>query len=108
MNKLHLCLLGWLTAADYSTGNFYHYSYDPVGNRLTQEKSVNGQITSDAYEYDIANRLTSVNGVNYNWGNNGNLLSDGANHLAAIQNRYKDLGAVFRAVNVVKAHLPCG
>ncbi len=29
------------------------------------------------YGYDIANRLTSVNGQTYTWDNNGNLLNDG-------------------------------
>jgi YD repeat-containing protein len=28
--------LGRLTAADYADGNFYHYTYDAVGNRLSQ------------------------------------------------------------------------
>ena len=32
---------------------------------------------STSYEYDTANRLTSVNGVVYTWDNNGNLLNDG-------------------------------
>ena len=32
------------------------------------------------YVYDIANRLTSVNGVTYTWDNNGNLLSDGVSN----------------------------
>ncbi len=44
------------------------------------------------YGYDIANRLTSVNGQTYTWDNNGNLLNDGtsaytytqANRLAAV------------------------
>jgi len=31
---------------------------------------------------DVANRLTSVNGVNYTWDNNGNLLNDGVNTYA--------------------------
>lgn len=30
--------LSRLTAADYSNDIFYHYSYDSVGNRLTEEK----------------------------------------------------------------------
>ena len=33
----------------------------------------------NSYQYDVANRLTSVNGVNYTWDNNGNLLNDGVN-----------------------------
>ncbi len=68
-----------LTAADYSTGDYYHYTYDAVGNRLTQEKSVSGQQSTDGYQYDIANRLINVNGVDYTWDNNGNLLNDGVN-----------------------------
>ncbi len=31
-----------ITAADYSTGDYYHYTYDAVGNRLTQTSSVLG------------------------------------------------------------------
>jgi len=68
-----------LTAADYSTGDYYHYAYDAVGNRLQQDSSVKGLQVTDNYQYDIANRLTSVNGVNYAWDANGNLLNDGAN-----------------------------
>ncbi len=64
-----------LTAADYSDGRFYHYTYDKVGNRLTQQT----QFTNSAYTYDDANRLTSVDGVPYTWDNNGNLLSDSEN-----------------------------
>ncbi len=68
-----------LTAADYSNGDYYHYAYDAVGNRLTQQKSIIGLVTTDTYVYDDANRLTSVNAVNYAWDNNGNLLNDGVN-----------------------------
>ena len=42
-----------LTAADYSTGDYFHYSYDPVGNRLTQDTLAG----TNTYTYDIANRL---------------------------------------------------
>jgi RHS repeat-associated protein len=38
-----------------------------------------GEVSSVAYQYDEANRLTSVDGVNYSWDANGNLLSDGTN-----------------------------
>jgi len=46
-----------------------------------------GFVTNDTYVYDDANRLTSVNAVNYSWDNNGNastrsarrLLNDGVN-----------------------------
>jgi RHS repeat-associated protein len=62
-----------LISATYSTGESYHYTYDAVGNRqslTTHEDVVN-------YQYDAANRLTSINGQAYTWDNNGNLLSDG-------------------------------
>jgi YD repeat-containing protein len=53
--------LSRLTAADYSSGDYYHYAYDAVGNRLT-ETTAKGET---AYTYDPANRLTSVNGQLY-------------------------------------------
>jgi len=71
--------LNRLTEANYSTGDYYHYGYDEVGNRKTQESRVGGLIANDTYNYDSANRLTDVNGVTYTWDANGNLLNDGAN-----------------------------
>ena len=38
-------------------------------------------VPASSYSYDIANRLTSVDGVTYTWDSNGNLLSDGVNTL---------------------------
>lgn len=79
--------LNRLTEANYSNNGYYHYTYDAVGNRETQQKSVLSLATNDTYVYDNANRLTSVNGLNYTWDNNGNtstgsvqcLLNDGVN-----------------------------
>jgi RHS Repeat len=71
--------LNRLMDADYSNGDYYHYGYDAVGNRLTQSTSVNGQPSTTNYAYDSANRLTNVGSMNYTWDNNGNLLSDGVN-----------------------------
>jgi YD repeat-containing protein len=62
-----------LTGAQYSTGESFAYTYDAVGNRLSLVTSSG----STSYEYDAANRLTSVNGVVYTWDANGNLLNDG-------------------------------
>ena len=67
-----------LTAADGSDSTFFHYTYDAVGNRTSE--TVQGMPAS-SYNYDIANRLTGVDGVTYTWDNNGNLLSDGVNTL---------------------------
>jgi RHS repeat-associated protein len=64
-----------LTSADYSTGDYYHYTYDSVGNRLSETT----QLGTKNYVYDDANRLSSVDGVNYAWDANGNLLNDGVN-----------------------------
>jgi RHS repeat-associated protein len=71
--------LNRLTAADYSTGDYYHYTYDPVGNRLSLNNSVNNQQTTTNYTYDIANRMTQAGNATYTWDNNGNLLSNGTN-----------------------------
>ncbi|PKO16677.1 MAG: hypothetical protein CVU39_07585 [Chloroflexi bacterium HGW-Chloroflexi-10] len=62
-----------LTEANYNDGSYYHYEYDSVGNRLTETT----QDATKTYAYDIANRLTSVDGVSYTWDNNGNLMNDG-------------------------------
>jgi len=69
-----------LTAASYSDGRSFQYSYDAAGNRLTQSVCAGAGCTpvTTNYVYDNANRLTSVNGVAQTWDNNGNLLSDGA------------------------------
>jgi RHS repeat-associated protein len=67
-----------LTAADYSTGEFFHYSYDAVGNRLTQDTLAG----ANTYDYDFANRLIEVDGVAYAWDDNGNLLDDGLREYA--------------------------
>ena len=87
--------LGRLTAADYSTGDYYHYSYDEVGNRLSQDSSAANQETTTHYTYDIANRMTQAGNTAYSWDDNGNLLDDGlntytydpANRLAAVSNQ---------------------
>jgi len=69
-----------LTAASYSDGRNFQYSYDATGNRLAQTVCAGAGCTPlvTNYVYDNANRLTSVNGVAQTWDNNGNLLSDGA------------------------------
>jgi YD repeat-containing protein len=80
-----------LTSADYSTGDSYQYTYDAVGNRLTETAQY---ITND-YTYDSANRMTNVSGFRYTdylWDANGNLVNDGnivytydaANRLTAV------------------------
>ncbi|MFV2044155.1 MAG: RHS repeat-associated core domain-containing protein [Anaerolineales bacterium] len=77
-----------LMAANYSSGEFFRYTYDPVGNRLSQS-TVAG---TNAYAYDAADRLANVDGMAYSWDANGNLISDGqrsfaydhANRLASI------------------------
>ena len=38
--------LNRLNEANYSNGDYYHYTYDAVGNRLTQETSVGGLVTT--------------------------------------------------------------
>ncbi len=62
-----------------ASGNSTSFTYDAVGNRLTEKSKVKGLLSAVDYTYDEANRLTSVDDVNYLWDANGNLLSDGAN-----------------------------
>jgi len=64
-----------LKEANYLSGDYNHYTYDAVGNRLT----ASDQLSVTSYQYDIANRLTSVNGVTYTFDANGNLRNDGVN-----------------------------
>ena len=73
--------LNRLTAADYESGVYYHYTYDAVGNRLNETRKANSTLPEvvNTYTYDAANRLTKVNETNYSWDANGNLLSDGVN-----------------------------
>lgn len=86
--------LNRLIAADYSTGNTYHYSYDAVGNRLSQESTVSGLPSTVQYQYDTANHLMQVGGTAYTFDANGNQLSNGmtsytydaANHLVTASN----------------------
>lgn len=82
--------LNRLTAADYSDDTWFHYTYDAIGNtlkgagRLTQVTDLN----TTTYTYDIANRMTNVNGITYTWDDNpltragGNLINDGVNAYA--------------------------
>jgi hypothetical protein len=48
-----------LTAADYSTGEYYHYAYDPVGNASTSSALrrlwwQTNHLGSNNYTYDVA------------------------------------------------------
>ena len=62
-----------VTNAKYSDGKVFTYTYDAVGNRLTQTTLTNTTV----YTYDIVNRLTNVGPITYTWDANGNLLNDG-------------------------------
>jgi RHS repeat-associated protein len=67
--------LNRLTEANYSTSDYYHYTYDAVGNRLSETTHLS--ITN--YVYDDADRIDTVNGISYDFDNNGNLRNDGVN-----------------------------
>ena len=63
-----------LTAADYSSGQVFTYTYDAVGNRLA-DGSPSG---ATSYSYDDVNRLTTIDGsISYTWDDNGNLIDNG-------------------------------
>jgi YD repeat-containing protein len=63
-----------LSQAAYSSGECYQYAYDRVGNRAAMTTTVG----TTTYQYDNANRLSSVDGQTYTWDDNGNLLNDGS------------------------------
>jgi RHS repeat-associated protein len=60
----------------------YEYTYDAVGNRLSQTITIDGLAATTNYLYDAANRLLEAGGHTYTYDNNGNLLSDGVNTYA--------------------------
>ena len=62
-----------LTNATYTNGTVFTYTYDSVGNRLTQQTLTQTIV----YTYDLANRLINAGGITYTWDANGNLLNDG-------------------------------
>jgi len=86
--------LGRLVGADYSSRVYFEYTYDSVGNRLSQTIEIDLGLppVTTGYAYDIANRMTVAGGVTYTWDDNGNLLEDGkytytydyANRLVAV------------------------
>ncbi|MEP7134384.1 MAG: hypothetical protein ABI904_05580 [Chloroflexota bacterium] len=96
-----------LAEANYSNGGYYHYTYDAVGNRLSQQSMVAGLTSNVSYQYDNANRLTSVNGVTYTYDNNGNLTNDGttlytydsANRLKTMSNVTTTASYVYNGLN---------
>jgi YD repeat-containing protein len=65
--------LNRLTGAAYNDGNNYAYTYDAVGNRLTETTAAG----TNQYTYDEDNRLIGVNGQVNTWDGNGNLTWDG-------------------------------
>ncbi len=63
--------------ASGATTYTFAYAYDAVGNRTVQTQTLTSTLITN-YTYDVANRLTSVNGQAYTWDANGNLTNDGS------------------------------
>jgi YD repeat-containing protein len=55
-----------------ATGESFDYTYDAVGNRLTQTTITNTTV----YTYDITNRLINVGGVAQTWDSSGSAPCD--------------------------------
>ncbi len=71
-----------MVAKPACTGEIWSPEGDCTGTITEGRPAVADVVTRDggrvtSYEYDAANRLTSVDGVAYTWDANGNLLSDG-------------------------------
>jgi YD repeat-containing protein len=92
-----------LTNANYTTGETYSYTYDPVGNR----KSQTALAQTTVYTYDAANRLTNAGPQAYTWSANSNLLSTGvstntfdvANRLTQSQRATTTLQVAYNGLN---------
>ena len=61
--------LNRLTKARYSTGESFEYAYDPASNRTAMTSTIDHVSRFTPYEYDAADRLTSVGGVGYTYDN---------------------------------------
>lgn len=68
---------GQLVKEIHTNGDILEYTYDEVGNRLTKKTTKGSTVTTETYAYDIANQLSSINGVATAHDQNGNLTSDG-------------------------------
>ena len=55
-----------LVEADYSSGEYFAYEYDAVGNRKTYTATIT-QTTVITYHYDATDRLLNAEGVAYTW-----------------------------------------
>ena len=64
-----------------SSGEYFAYEYDAVGNRKTYTATIT-QTTVITYEYDYADRLLNAGGVAYAWDDLGRLLHDGTRSYA--------------------------
>jgi len=65
--------LNRLTQASYNDGSYYAYTYDAVGNRLTETT----EKTTNTYTYMANNWLSTVNNKHYSYDGDGNLRYDG-------------------------------
>jgi len=77
----HLLGDNHITETNYSNNDYYHYTYDAVGNRRTQTTYIAGVTSVATYNYDHANRLTDVDGVTYVYDNNGNTSTSSVHRL---------------------------
>jgi YD repeat-containing protein len=63
--------LKWLTATDYESGMYYHYTYDVIGNLLSDG--------TNTYTYNSANRMThrvnSKDDISYTYNGQGDRIS---------------------------------
>lgn len=54
------------------------FTYDPVGNRLSQQRTVTSGASTIHYTYDDRDRLLTEGGATYSWDANGNLTAKSA------------------------------
>jgi len=70
--------------SEYTVGDgddfHLHYTYDAVGNRLLEERWLNGTPQADVVStYDANDRIWTAGAMTFDWDENGNMTRDGDN-----------------------------
>jgi RHS repeat-associated protein len=76
-NSVEYDKLNQIIKENLSDGTIINYEYDKVGNRIKKQVAKNGNTSVSSYTYNQADQLIALNGLTYQYDNNGNLINDG-------------------------------